>query len=653
MTSTTAHSTLDYRSANALPDVWAVTAEKFGDRITALLDPHVKPVVKFTYGQLYSEICRFAAGLQALGVKKGDRVALFSENSPYWFIADQGIMAAGGVDAVRSSIADRDELLYILDNSSSTGLVVENVSTLKRLQEALPSRDLKFIIVLSDEEPPAYEGCPVLTWTAFQSRAAEQTLQPVEQTPDDLATLIYTSGTSGRPKGVMLTHGNLLFQINSVPGVVTFQPGERVLSLLPSWHSYERSFEYAVLAQGCSQVYTSIRYIKKDLKAHKPQYMVGVPRIWESIYEGVQKQLREQPEKKQKLVQFLLSQSERYVKAKRTASGINPDHLNPSGLDKILARLLALVLAPIHAVGDRLVYKTIREATGGEVKYLVSGGGSFAKHLDLFYEIIGVEILQGYGLTETSPITSVRRPERNFRSTSGPALPQTEIRIVDLDTGKTLPPGQKGLVLIRGPQVMQGYYQNPEATAKAIDPDGWFNSGDLGWLTLEGDLTISGRAKDTIVLSNGENIEPQPLEDACARSAYVDQMMVVGQDQKVLGALIVPNVTALSQWAASRQWRLQLADDCQLERPEEEPAGVETFEAIALNDGRIHDLFRTELNREVKDRPGYRADDRIGPFVLIEEPFSAERGTMTQTLKIKRPVVTEKYQGQITALFEG
>ncbi|NEQ97667.1 MAG: long-chain fatty acid--CoA ligase [Cyanothece sp. SIO2G6] len=652
MTSTTAHTPIDYRSANALPEVWAVTAKKFGDRVTALLDPHSKPAVKFTYSHLYDEICRFAAGLQALGVNQGDRIALFSENSPYWFVADQGIMAAGGADAVRSSIADRDELLYILENSGSTGLVVENVATFNRLQDALAPYNLKFIILLSDETLPDYDGCKLFNWPTFQALAAAQTLQPVSQTPDDLATLIYTSGTSGRPKGVMLTHGNLLFQINSVPGVVTFQPGERVLSLLPSWHSYERSFEYAVLAQGCSQVYTSIRYIKKDLKAHKPQYMVGVPRIWESIYEGVQKQLREQPESKQKLVQFLLSQSERYVKAKRTARGINPDNLNPSFVEKLLARLQALVLVPIHAVGDRLVYKTIREATGGEVKYLVSGGGSFAKHLDLFYEIIGVEILQGYGLTETSPITNVRRPERNFRSTSGPALPQTEIRIVDLDTGKTLPPGKKGLILIRGPQVMQGYYKNPEATAKAIDPDGWFNSGDLGWLTPEGDLTITGRAKDTIVLSNGENIEPQPLEDACTRSAYVDQMMVVGQDQKVLGALIVPNLTALSQWATSQQLRLQLSADCQLDQPEEEPTGVEEFEAIALNDPRIQALFRTELNREIKDRPGYRADDRIGPFVLIEEPFAPDRGTMTQTLKIKRPVVTEKYQEQIVSLFQ-
>ncbi|NET50905.1 MAG: long-chain fatty acid--CoA ligase, partial [Merismopedia sp. SIO2A8] len=507
MASTTTHQPIDYSSANALPEIWAVTAKKFGDRIVALNDPHAKPAVTFTYSQLYQEIQQFAAGLQALGVVQGDRIALFSENSPYWFIADQGIMTAGAVDAVRSSQADRDELLYILGNSGSIGLVVENLATFKRLQDALVDYPIRFVILLTDESIPektapeettSEQGSlTILNWPQFKALGSEHTLQLVTQTRDQLATLIYTSGTSGRPKGVMLTHGNILFEVDTTTEVVAVQPGERVLSLLPSWHSYERTFEYFVLAQGCSQIYTSIRYVKKDLKAYKPQYMVGVPRIWESIYEGVQKQLREQPANKQKLVQFLLAQSQRYITARRTVRGLNPDHLNPSAMEKLVAQLQCLLLSPFHALGDRLVYKTIREATGGEVKFLISGGGSFAKHLDLFYETIGVEILQGYGLTETSPITNVRRPERNLRSTSGPPLSQTEIRIVDLDTGKDLQPGEKGLILIRGPQVMKGYYQNPEATAKAIDPEGWFNSGDLGWITPQGDLTITGRAKDT------------------------------------------------------------------------------------------------------------------------------------------------------------
>ncbi|MEM9214552.1 MAG: AMP-binding protein [Cyanobacteria bacterium P01_F01_bin.150] len=645
------HQSIDYRFAKAIPDIWAVTAEKFGDRITALNDPHSKPTVTFTYAQLHSAIQQFASGLQALGVVKGDRIALFSDNSPYWFIADQGTMTAGAVNAVRSSQADRDELLYILENSGSTGLVVQNVATFKLLADALDDYPIGFVIMLSNEDAPTHNNLKILNWTQFQTLGASQDLQPVEQSPDDLATLIYTSGTSGRPKGVMLNHSNLLHQVNTVPTVVTLTPGERVLSLLPSWHSYERTFEYFVLSQGCSQIYTSIRYIKKDLKAYKPQYMVGVPRIWESIYEGVQKQLREQPQNKQALVNFFLGKSQAYIKARRKAQNVDTEALDASAMERFIARLQCLLLAPLHWLGDRLVYKTIREATGGEVKFLISGGGSFAKHLDLFFELINVNILQGYGLTETSPIATVRLPKQNLRGTSGPPLPETEIRIADLESGQPLPRGQKGAILIRGPQVMQGYYKNPEATAKALDSEGWFNSGDLGWVAPKGDLTITGRAKDTIVLTSGENIEPQPLEDACTRSAYVDQMMVVGQDQKVLGALIVPNLTALGQWAASQQLQLNLPDDCQLELPESGIVGSEGGAAIALNDAQVQALFKAELIREVKDRPGYRPDDRIGPFILIDEPFSPDRGTMTQTLKIKRPVVTQKYQGTIDKLF--
>jgi long-chain acyl-CoA synthetase len=193
--------------------------------------------------------------------------------------------------------------------------------------------------------------------------------------------------------------------------------------------------------------------------------------------------------------------------------------------------------------------------------------------------------------------------------------------------------------MIRGPQVMQGYYKNPEATRKVIDPDGWFDTGDLGWVSAQNDLIITGRAKDTIVLSNGENIEPQPIEDACLRSPYVDQIMLVGQDQKVIGALIVPNAEALQKWAASQNFYLRLPNDSQTT-----PTGMQE---VKLDDKPVQDLLRQELNREVKNRPGYRADDRIGPFRLLSEAFSIENGLLTQTLKIRRPVVTERYRGMI------
>lgn len=287
-------------------------------------------------------------------------------------------------------------------------------------------------------------------------------------------------------------------------------------------------------------------------------------------------------------------------------------------------------LGLIQQLADKIVYKQVREATGGKVKFLVSGGGSIAEHLEDFYEIVGVDILGGYGLTETSPITHVRRTWRNLRGADGQPLPHTETQIVELETHKLLPVGKKGLVMIRGNQVMQGYYKNPEATAKAINSQGWFNTGDLGWVSSQNDLIITGRAKDTIVLSNGENIEPQPIENACLRSPYIDQIMLVGQDKRSLGALIVPNEDALQQWAATQNIEIS---------------------ANNLDIKAIQDLYRQELNREVQSRPGYRADERISTFKLISEPFSLENGTMTQTLKIKRSVVMDRYQDIIDKMF--
>ena len=290
-----------------------------------------------------------------------------------------------------------------------------------------------------------------------------------------------------------------------------------------------------------------------------------------------------------------------------------------------------------------MVYRKIRLATGGEIKAVISGGGSLAKHLENFYEIVGVPILVGYGLTETSPVTNARTLQRNLRGSSGRPIPQTEIQIVDPDSRKTLPSGKRGLVLIRGPQVMKGYYKKPEATAKAIDPEGWFDSGDLGWMTPMGDLVLTGRAKDTIVLTNGENIEPQPIEDACIRSPFIDQMMLVGQDEKFLGALIVPNLEVLQQWADSQQLGLSF--------PHEASSSTAIADEV-LSDPKVMQLFRRELKEQVKNRPGYRPDDQIKVFQLILEPFSQENGMMTQTLKIKRPIVTERYRAIIDRMFE-
>jgi long-chain acyl-CoA synthetase len=650
----------DYTSAQSLPEIWPFAAQRFGN-IVALKDPHGvgangAPPSSLTYAQVYQQIQQFAAGLQALGFQPQldetgfpRRIALFADNSPRWMIADQGIMSAGAANVVRSAQAEREELLYILADSGSTALVVENIKTLERLRPHLDNLPIQLVILLSDEKPTESETLKIFNYSQLMAVGASHQLTPAQQNRETLATLLYTSGTTGKPKGVMLTHGNLLHQVTSYPAVLVPNPGDIVLSILPTWHAYERSVEYFILSQGCTQVYTNLRNVKKDLRDFKPHLMVGVPRLWESIYEGVQKQFREQPANKQRLVENLLSLSQRYIEARRTAQGLSLDHLNTSSLERIRAGVQAAAMRPIHQLADKLVYEKVREATGGRINQVISGGGSLARHLDNFFEIIGVEVLVGYGLTETSPVTNVRRPWHNLRFTAGPPMLETEIKIVDPETRQPLPVGQRGLVLIRGPQVMKGYYKNPEATAKAIDSEGWFDSGDLGWVTPQNDLVLTGRAKDTIVLTNGENIEPQPIEDACLRSAYIDQIMLVGQDQRSLGALIVPNLEALQQWATSQNLHLRLP-----EATEEQSNGNSQEEfrtTIDLNSKQVQSLFRAELNREVQNRPGYRPDDRIGPFKLISEPFSIENGMMTQTLKVRRPVVFDRYRDLIDGMF--
>jgi len=633
---------IDYSQVQSVPEVWSVVANKFGDTV-ALRDPHRKPEVVVTYTQLYQYIKQFAGGLQALGIKAGEHISLISDNFPRWFVADQGMMMAGAVNAVRSSQAEREELLYILAHSGSTVVVVENLQTLKKLRAGIDDLPIKLVILLSDEAPPE-ESLKVLNFPELMKMGSQHKLEPVQQNRDTLATLIYTSGTTGKPKGVMLTHGNLMHQVANLGILVQPQPGDMVLSILPTWHVLERSAEYFLLSQGCTQIYTNLRSIKGDLKKYQPQYIVAVPRLLESIYEGVQKQFREQPENKQRLVNNLLGISEKYIKAGRISQGLDLNNLNPSLWEKMTATIQASALAPLHILADKLVYQKVKQATGGKIKQMICGGGALAKHIDTFFEIVGVDVVVGYGLTETSPVTHARRYWKNLRGSSGKPIPGTEAKIVNPETRQELPPGEKGLVLLRGPQIMSGYYQNPEATAKAIDAEGWFNSGDLGWVTPQNDLTLTGRAKDTIVLTNGENIEPQPIEDACLRSPYIDQIMLVGQDCKSLGALIVPNLDALAQWTASQNLQLCLdLGDANLTQTD--------AQKINLENKIIQDLFRQELNREVKNRPGYRPDDRIGPFKLILEPFSIENGTMSQTLKIKRHVVMDRDRHIIDKMF--
>jgi long-chain acyl-CoA synthetase len=449
-----------------------------------------------------------------------------------------------------------------------------------------------------------------------------------------LATLLYTSGTTGQPKGVPLSQGNLLHQLRTLGVAVAPSPGDRVLSVLPIWHAYERTAEYFLLSCGCRQTYTTLRHLKADLQKVKPQYLISVPRLWEALLSGFEDALAAMPASRQRLLGRALANSRAFHRARRTALDLT---LAPEPAPRRLkAAGEALLRAPLHGLAAKALWPKVRQQlVGGELSTAISGGGALAIHVDGFFEAIGIELLVGYGLTETSPVLSCRRPWCNRRGSAGQPLPGTALRIVHPESRTTLRIGESGLVLARGPQVMAGYHQKPEATAKVLDGEGWFDTGDLGRLLPDGCLVLTGRAKDTIVLSSGENIEPGPLEEALVECPLFEQVMLVGQDRKQLGALLVPKAEPLMQWARSQG----------LPEPSLTAEGT-----LASLDPALAKALARECNRLLAARPGSRPDERLGGVALVE-PFTMDNGLLTQTLKQRRDLIAARDAAAIASLY--
>ena len=428
-----------------------------------------------------------------------------------------------------------------------------------------------------------------------------------------------------------LSHANVLHQLRTWGWRWLPSPGDQVLSVLPIWHAYERTAEYFLLSCGCRQTYTTLKHLRPDLQKVRPQYLISVPRLWEALLSGFEDALAAMPASRQRLLRSALALSRAYHRNRRVA--LNLTLTAESAPDRMRAAAGALVAWPLHALAGTLLWPKVRgQLVGGRLRTAISGGGALAVHVDGFFEAVGIELLVGYGLTETSPVLTCRRAWSNRRGSAGQPLPDTAVKVVDPVDGRTLATGERGLVLARGPQVMAGYHHKPEATAKVLDGEGWFDTGDLGLLLADGTLVLTGRAKDTIVLSSGENIEPGPLEEALVASYLVEQVMLVGQDRKQLGALLVPKPEALEAFAA--------AADLPLPAP---GAGAAADPAL------LRALCR-ECNRLLAARPGSRPDERLGGVALVE-PFSIDNGLLTQTLKQRRDRIAERNRAAIAVLF--
>ncbi|GAB2295668.1 Long-chain-fatty-acid--[acyl-carrier-protein] ligase AEE15, chloroplastic [Dionaea muscipula] len=658
----------------AVPDIWRSTAEKFPDRV-ALVDPYHDPPSKFTYKELEQDILNFCEGLRVVGVKPDEKLALFADNSSRWLVADQGIMATGAVNVVRGSRSSVQELLQIYLHSESVALVIDGPELFNRIAELFSSQaSMKFVILLWGEKShiprEVLEEITVLSYSEIIDLGRESRqvlLDPHDPTKryryeainsDDVATLMYTSGTTGNPKGVMLSHRNLLHQVKNLWDIVPVEAGDRFLSLLPSWHAYERACEYFILSYGIEQVYTSVRKLKDDLKKYQPQYIIAVPLVYETLYSGIQKQIAASSAVLKIVALTFIRISLTYMELKRiyeiAVTCLNPPVAFLSYVGKYLtkqppqhplfvllfdclwARTIATILWPIHALAKKLFYSKILSAIGIS-KAGINGGGSLPQHVDRFFEAIGINLQNGYGLTETSPVAAARHLACNVLGSVGHPIRHTEIKVVNSETDEVLPAGSKGIVKIRGPQVMIGYYKNPLATKRILDEDGWLNTGDLGWIAPHhsagrsrfsgGVLVLEGRAKDTIVLRTGENVEPSVLEEAAMRSNLIQQILVIGQDQRRLGAIIVPN----------REEALQAA----------KKLSIIDANASELSKEKLTSLLQQELRTWTSD-----CSFQIGPILVVDEPFTVENDLLTPTLKVRRDRVVARYKEEIANLYK-
>ncbi|XP_012571843.1 probable acyl-activating enzyme 16, chloroplastic isoform X2 [Cicer arietinum] len=570
-----------------------------------------------------------------------------------------GMMAIGAINVVRGSRSSIEELLQIYNHSESVALAVDNPEMFNRIAKPFYLKSsIRFIILLWGEKSclvsEGNKEVPIFTFmevihlgrecrkALFECHDARQPYKFEAIKSDDIATLVYTSGTTGNPKGVMLTHHNLLHQIKHLTDVAPAEVGDIFLSMLPPWHAYERACEYFIFARGVEQIYTTVRNLKDDLGRYQPQLMVSVPLVYETLYSGIQKQISTSSLIRKFVALTFIRISLGYMEYKRIYEGKcltsnqKPPSFLYSILDLIWARLIAAILYPIHMLANKLVYSKIR-STIGISKVAISGGGSLPSHVDKFFEAIGFNLQNGYGLTETSPVIAARRPGCDVIGSVGYPIKHTEFKVVDSETGEILPPGSKGILKVRGPPLMKGYYKNPSATSQAIDRDGWLNTGDIGWIVpyhstgrsrnSGGVIVVEGRAKDTIVLSSGENVEPGELEEAALRSNLIQQIVVIGQDKRRLGAVVVPN----------KEGALKVAREL----------SIIDSKSSDISQEKLTSLIYNELRTWTSEFPF-----QIGPILLVNDPFTIDNGLMTPTMKIRRDRVMAQFKDQIENLYK-
>jgi long-chain acyl-CoA synthetase len=544
---------------------------------------------------------RIAQGLARAGVKAGDRIAIISENRPEWSLADLAILSLRAVNVPIYTTQAVEQVRFILENSGAKMLFISGKKLWKHAEEAIRSvESLEKLIFFDKGELPENEGRATtldeLEAGQGETDSFEELVDRVKA--DDLATIIYTSGTTGEPKGVMLTHENFVSNVVAISKGLPIKSSDRSLAVLPLSHIFERTVFYVLCSNGVAIHYcAAFDQIASHLQEVKPTIMTAVPRLFEQVYHKIVKKGKAAGGWRTSLFGWALEVGQDYWRAKDTRSAISP------------------VLAAKHALASRLVFSKWRAGVGGSMRFFVSGGAPLSKKLSYAYWAAGIPILQGYGMTEAC-IVCANRPEDNKVGSIGKPFDGIEMKIDEANDE----------ILIRGPNVMRGYYNNPQETGRAIDSEGCYHTGDVGYVDEDGHFYVTDRIKDLFKLSNGKYVAPLQVESLLKQSPLISQPVAVGSGRKQVGALIVPDWEALQE--ALKEGGI--AADGSREEMCANPYVIKRVQRDAV-----------ELTREMNDY------ERVKRVYLLPREFSIDKGEMTPTLKIKRSVIDEKYEEAI------
>jgi long-chain acyl-CoA synthetase len=614
-----------------LTDLFLTLSKKYRktDKVAFARKPsNDEPYEEIRWDQVYDDAQTMAAYFVKHGVEAGDRVALLSENRYEWTIVDLALQLIGGVNVSLYTSLPAKQCEYILENSEAKLFFVSTGIQLKKALEVFDECEaLQQIIAFDEPNIERYLDNPYVD--LFEKTMAEglKLFPELEEeihrrsqavTPEDLATLVYTSGTTGKPKGAMLTHRNIVSNVKAAHQMIDIYDEDRCLSFLPLCHSFERTAgHYAMMAGGAEIYYAeSVDTVAKNMTEAQPTILISVPRLFEKIYNLVAKSIEEGTAIKQKIFEWAQSVGRRYAAGQR----------GMVALQKKLA--------------DKLVFNKLKERTGGRIRFFVSGGAALPAEIGKFFMGAGLNILEGYGLTETSPVMCCNTLGDERMGTVGKVLPGITVAIQRLEdsqvvgelSGEDYPAdynSEQGEILCKGPNVMKGYWKNDEATAEIIDSEGYLHTGDIGRFN-KGNLQITDRIKHMIVNAGGKNIYPGPIEDLFKTSKWIDQLVVVGERQPYMAALVVPDFEVL---------------EAHVRR---EDMLYDTMEEL-VGEEEIQNIYRREIRSYAHELASH---EKIRDFRLVPDEFTVETGELTPTLKVKRRIIEDKYGHLIDDIFE-